>query len=456
MEQMTVKDIVRATGGRLLCGSEDVEIKSISIDSRRIPADALFVPLVGEKTDAHRFIGQAFDLGAAASLTSEHEERKDNRPWIRVEDTRTALQAIGRFYRKRLTLPLVGVTGSVGKTTTREMIAAALSAGFRVFKTSENHNSQVGVPITVTEIAAKDEIGVLELGISLPGEMPVIAGIAQVDMAVVTNIGTAHIEQLGSRENTMREKLRIQDGMKEGGILFLNGDDPLLRRQKAKPGCSTVYYGMGENCDYRAEELNLVAGYPTFTADCRGHRLRVSLGVAGEHNVTNAMAALAVADAYGVDLEAAAQKLSSFHGYKNRQQIFESRGITVIDDTYNASPASMLAALKVLMSMKQPGRKVAVLADMKELGRESGRFHREIGEWLAMHPVDLLVTYGELALEIEKGARAGGGAGAYRHYPPESREALKAELPTMLKPGDCVLLKGSNSMKLAEAAAALR
>ncbi|MCC8126653.1 MAG: UDP-N-acetylmuramoyl-tripeptide--D-alanyl-D-alanine ligase [Clostridiales bacterium] len=456
MEQMTVKDIVLATGGRLLCGSEDAEIRSISIDSRNVPAGALFVPLVGEKTDAHRFIGQAFDLGAAASLTSEHDEMEDHRPWIRVEDTRKALQAIGRYYRERLTLPLIGVTGSVGKTTTREMIAAALSAGFRVFKTSENHNSQVGVPITVTEIAAEDEIGVLELGISLPGEMPVIAGIAQVDMAVVTNIGTAHIEQLGSRENTMREKLRIQDGMKKGGILFLNGDDPLLREQKARSGCRTVYYGMGETCDYRAVEMSLVDGYPTFTADCRGRRIPVRLGVAGEHNVTNAMAALAVADAYGVDLNAAVQRLSSFHGYKNRQQIFESRGITVIDDTYNASPASMLAALKVLLSMERPGRRAAALADMKELGPESGRFHREIGEWLAAHPVDLLVTYGDLALEIEKGAKAGNGAGEYRHYLPKEREALIADLPQLLKPGDCVLLKGSNSMKLAEVAAALR
>lgn len=222
MEQITVKEILEATGGRLLCGSPDTPLDHVSIDSRTMKGNDLFVPLVGEKVDAHRFIGQAFDNGAAATFTSEHDVMEDNRPWIRVSDTKRALQALGAWYRRRLKLPLVGITGSVGKTTTREMVACALSARYRVYKTPANHNSQVGVPITMTEISGQDEIGVIELGMSEPGELTVIAGIAQIQMAVITNIGITHIEQLGSQENIFREKLSIQDGLTEHGILFLS------------------------------------------------------------------------------------------------------------------------------------------------------------------------------------------------------------------------------------------
>ena len=202
MENITVKEIVAATGGRLLCGNETQKIAHLSIDSRTMKGNDLFVPLIGEKVDAHRFIEQAFGAGAVAVLTSEHDTAEDaEHAWIRVADTKKALQDIGRYYRSRLSLPLVGITGSVGKTTTREMVAAALSAKYQVYKTPGNSNSQVGVPITLSEITSADEIGVLELGMSMPGELTVIAKIAQVDMAVITNVGITHIEQLGSQEN---------------------------------------------------------------------------------------------------------------------------------------------------------------------------------------------------------------------------------------------------------------
>lgn len=455
MEHMTIKDIVKAVNGRLLCGEETTPVAHISIDSRTMKGQDLFVPLVGEKVDAHRFIDQAFLAGAVAVLTSEHEAMEDDRPWIAVSDTKQALQAIGRYYRDRLTLQLVGITGSVGKTTTREMIAAALSAKYQVYKTPGNSNSQVGVPITLSEISEKDEIGVLELGMSEPGELTVIAQIAQVAMAVITNVGVTHIEQLGSQENIYREKLTIQDGLQAGGILFLNGDDPMLCKTVAKEGCKTVYYGTGVNASYRAEEIRIEDGYPRFIAVCGEKRLPVRLGIMGRHHVLNAMAALAVADANGVDLEAAVQKLEAFNGFKNRQQIREKDGITVIDDTYNASPVSMKAGLEVLHSMDRAKRKIAVLADMKELGADSHKFHREIGAWLATHPVDVLFTYGELAKEIEYGAREQENTCIYHHFDVEERDALKQALQQELRAGDCVLLKGSNSMKLGEVAASL-
>ncbi len=450
MEQMTVNDIVKATGGKLLCGDGGLLLEHISIDSRKMKGSDLFVPLIGEKVDAHRFIQQAFSAGAAATLTSRHDAMEDVRPWIQVEDTARALQAIGGYYRSRLTLPLVGITGSVGKTTTREMIAAALSAGYQVYKTPANYNSQVGVPITLSEISDRDEIGVLELGMSMPGELTVIAKLAGIDLAVITNVGVTHIEQLGSQENIYREKMTIQDGLKDGGVLLLNGDDPMLRRSRAREGFQTLYYGTGSHCDYRGEDIRIRDGYPEFTAVCRGVKVPVRLRVMGRHNVLNAMAALAVADWYQVPLEAAAEKLEAFDGFQNRQQVHKRDGITIMDDTYNASPVSMTAALEVLLSMESAGRRIAVLADMKELGENGAEFHREIGRWLAEHPVDALFTMGELAREI--GVEAEKKVPAWHHFEAGDRDGLFGLLSQKLETGDCVLLKGSNSMRLKEVA----
>ena len=267
MTGITVKELLEATGGNLLHGQEDQHVKHISLDSRTMEGDDLFVPIVGERVDAHRFLCQAIASGAAVVFTSEHhcgedvkacvrqqcgENREQERKalqaaWIEVSDTKKALQDLGSFCRKRLSLPLVGITGSVGKTTTREMIAEALSAGFKVYKTPGNSNSQVGVPITIAEIPQSAEIGVIELGMSEPGEMERIARVARVDCAVMTNIGIAHIEQLGSQECILEEKLHIQEGMPPEGILFLNGDDPLLASVVPKEGRKKVLYGLGRD-----------------------------------------------------------------------------------------------------------------------------------------------------------------------------------------------------------------
>ena len=255
MERITVGDITKACGGHLLCGNLNDRLLHIRLDSRQVGEGDLFVPLVGARKDGHDFIPQVLLAGAGAVLTSEHRFAQGEKAWIAVDDTKAALQRIGSFFRERNPLPLVGITGSVGKTTTREMIAAALSARYRVYKTPGNYNSQVGVPVTLSEIGSEDEIGVIELGMSEPGEMCRIARIARVNQAVMTNIGVAHIGQLGSQENICKEKLQIQEGMKEGGILFVNGDDTFLRKVKAKEGCQKISYGIGDNCDYQAVDI---------------------------------------------------------------------------------------------------------------------------------------------------------------------------------------------------------
>lgn len=450
MEHITVKDVLEATGGRLLCGSQKTPLRHVSIDSRTMKGDDLFVPLKGEKVDGHRFIRQAFENGAAASLTdgsaSWEESAGGNRPQILVPDTRTALQAFGAWYRRRLSLPLIGITGSVGKTTTREMVACALSARFRVYKTSGNHNSQVGVPITLTELSGKDEIGVIELGMSEPGELTVIARLAAIQMAVITNIGVTHIQQLGSIENIYREKLSIQDGLSHGGILFLNGDDELLKETKAREGFRTVYYGTGENCEYRAQDSRLEDGYPVFTAVCKEERVPVRLKVMGSHNVANAMVSLAVAAACGIPMKEAALRLSEFTGFENRQQLYRVNGMVIIDDTYNASPDSMKAGIKVLRSVSDCKRRIAVLADMKELGSGAPGFHYEIGAFIAANPVHAVVLLGELAKEIGRGVRE--LAPDIPVYEFSDRTHLSGWLQMQIVEGDAVLFKGSNSMEL--------
>ena len=334
MLRLTAQETARAVGGRLIAGEEGRLLTHISLDSRTMKGNDLFVPVIGERVDAHDFICQALENGASAVFTSRHRTREDveravaeqtgreaeqgeitsakaadfasaeasqrclSAAWIAVDDTRRALQALGSYLRDQISIPLVGVTGSVGKTTTREMAAAALSAGFRVYKTPGNSNSQVGVPITLAEIPEDARMGVIELGMSEPGEMTRIARVARVDCAIITNIGVAHIEQLGSQENILHEKLCIQDGMPEDGVLFLNGDDPLLAAVKI-PGRRIVRYGMGDTCDYRCEDLRLEDGYPVFTAVCAGRRVPVRLRVMGSHMVSNALASLAVADHFG-------------------------------------------------------------------------------------------------------------------------------------------------------------
>lgn len=458
MENIKIKDILEATGGILLNGNPNTEICHISIDSRNMRGNDLFVPLIGEKFDAHRFIIQAIENGAKASLTSEHDMSMEqiNGALIRVADTKAALQNIGRYVRKKRLLPLVGITGSVGKTTTREMVAAALSAKYQVFKTAENHNSQVGVPITITEIKQTDEIAVLELGMSEPGEMSVIARISQMDSALITNIGVTHIENLGSRENILHEKLNIQDGLKEGGTLFLNGDDALLRGVRAREGYHTVYYGIEAHNDYHAEQIKFSEGKPSFVMVHGEERIPVQLQMIGEHHILNALAALAVADLYQVPLEKAAMKLYDFDGFKNRQQVYKRQGITMIDDTYNASPDSMRAGIKVLSSIPVTGRRMAVLADMKELGEDTLQFHKEIGTFLVSHPIDVLITYGKLAEEIAEGAKREAEIQKKKievlSFDERKKNEMTAYLMKTLKAGDAVLFKGSNSMKLSETA----
>ena len=464
MVNMTVRDILAVTGGELLNGDPDLSLKSITTDSRVLPEGCLFVPIIGDHLNGHDYIERALMDGALGTLTSEteaYEHYEDNHPesdkvFILVADTTDAVQRIGKEAGRRLRIPEVGVTGSVGKTTTREMIAAALSSELNVYKTDKNFNNWLGVPITLCDIPEGTDIAVLELGLNVPGELGLISSLCDLQCAVITNIGVAHIEYYGTRDEIAKEKFTITRGFAQGDArkktLVLNADDPYVMKYKDLTGYPYVLYGTKENADYRAADIRVDFGKYTFDLYVRGRKkLTVTLSVLGRHNVLNALAAFAVADLYRVDLQQAAENLAGFTGFRNRLQRIEHDGYLLIDDTYNASPASMEAGLKVLSEIgygSGKGRRYAVLGDMFELGDEAPRFHYGVGAFASDLPIDAIYAVGRNAAEILKGAVDNGCAFECRHF--DSKEELTAFLKSILKPEDVVYLKASNGMKLKE------
>ena len=285
--KMTVEEIRRACGGKLLCGDPEAVVTSVSTDSRKIEPGALFVPIKGERTDAHAYITATFAAGAVATLTEEHTEMEDSHAWIRVPNTLSALQLIATAYRQRFSIPVVGVTGSVGKTTTKEMIALALSAEKKVMRTEGNHNSQVGLPLTMFRLEPEHEVAVVEMGMSDFGEMSRLAEIAAPNCAVITNIGISHIQQLKTQQNILGEKLHIIDRFQEDSVLFLNGDDPMLAGLRGKLRVKTRYFGMQPWCDDRAEQIAFHPNGVRFVFRTNGIAQEVDLPVLGLHNVTH-------------------------------------------------------------------------------------------------------------------------------------------------------------------------
>jgi len=454
LRTLTMQHIAEATGGRLT-GDPALTVTSIVIDSNQAKPGCLFVPQIGQRVDAHDFIGSAANNGAVAAVISrEPANIKVFSAWVTVDDTLRALQDIARYYRNRFSVPIITVTGSVGKTSTKDMIADALSVSLQVAKTAGNMNSRVGLPLSLLTMEDGDQAGVFELGMSEFGEIAELSGISLPDIAVITNIGLSHIEQLGSQENIMREKLSINAGMSDNGILVLNGDDPFLAPYRNNLPQRTVFYGMAEWCDYRAGEIVSDLTGVAFNLYYPGGRQEVHLPVPGQHNVYNALAALAVADLSSVPITDAASALADFHNEKMRLQISECGGIQVIDDTYNASPDSMRAALAVLADCHPEGRRIAVLADMFELGELSQQSHYELGLTVAALGIDLLLTVGERAAGIAAGAESVGGPVKTERFA-NNGEAL-ARLQVILEPGDAVLVKGSRGMHTEEIVAGIK
>ncbi|MBO4453377.1 MAG: UDP-N-acetylmuramoyl-tripeptide--D-alanyl-D-alanine ligase [Clostridia bacterium] len=436
-----LREIRNITEGGLYRESDGaLTVDGFFSDSRKAEKGKMFLALRGEKINGNAYIADVVKAGACA-LCDDREYFSEG--CVLVPDVRKALQKLAEHYRDNdlKDVRVIGVTGSVGKTTTKDMVACALSAGRTVHKTAGNANSQIGLPITVLDTPADCDIAVVELGMSYKGEMERISRVAKPDISIITNIGHSHIENLGSREAIRDEKIKIAAFSKPGSVMLLNGDEPLLKGLDLKD--KKVYYisVSDKNADCFACGIVSGAGGLSFTASIFGEKAEVRLKAIGIHYVMNALFSLAAAKLCGVDLASSCEKLASYESDGRRQYIYESEGHTVISDCYNAAPESMKAALSVLGGYRGR-RRVAVLGDILELGEGSPLYHKELSA-TADENADVLVTFGELARNYAESFK-----GEVYMFPADRGEELKEFLKMIIRPGDVVLYKASNGMRL--------
>ena len=436
--EFTLKQIADYTEGQLF-GDGNIKVKGFFTDSRQAEKDMMFLPIVGENVDAHRFIHTLPEKGCIATFSQVPlGENCAGISYILVENTVLALQKLAAGFGQTLSIPIIGITGSVGKTTTKEMIALALEANIKIHKTIGNANSQIGLPRTFLGIEPDDKAAVLEMGMSMPGEMGRLAKAAKPNIAVITNIGVSHIEFHGTKENIMKEKFHIADYLGSEGTLFVNGDDELLSKLTSD-NYKLCTFGTGENCSYRGVDIKEENGETSFTCVFGDKKFPVTIPTLGIHNVRNALVAIAICHTLGFDINKAAAALGTYKAPDMRQQIKKYGSVTVIDDSYNASPDSVKASLDILSSFK--GRKIAVLADMLELGDYSPIGHREVGAYAKEKGVDILFALGKESLATYEGF---GDSEHSRHF--DSIEEINSIIGDFVKNGDTLLIKGSRGM----------
>ena len=450
MMELNCKEIAQVTEGTIISGNPDTVIEGVSIDTRTINPGQWFVPLRGEKTDGHYFIADAFKKGAAGAFY-DYPFPPDNLPGviIKVNDTLKALQKLAEYYRQKFSPVVIGVTGSSGKTTTKDLIAQLLGKHFQVLKTEGNYNNHIGLPLTLLNLTHKDQVVILEMAMRGPGEIAQLAQISRPQWGIITNIGEAHVELLGSRENIALAKKELLDVIGKEGKALLNGDDQFLREIGREFIGEVHFFGWGDGVDFQARDYRLdedgvffIAGFPG------GEKKEFFLPLPGKHNVNNAMVALALGYMMGIDVTEMNFDAQSINISEGRMEIKTSpSGIKIIDDTYNANPSSMQASLNVLKELKQEGRKIAILGEMLELGSYAEEAHRGIGKNIKKNEIDCLITIGEMASYI--GKEANGKLEKLYHC----ENKLEAwEYLNQLAPGkgDCILIKGSRGLKLEE------
>lgn len=441
MGTITLKQAAQWCGGRVAPKYADVTFLGAGNDSRKIEPGQLFVALMGER-DGHDYIPAAMEKGAAAVLCSREV---GDCPAIIVDDTRKALGEIARAERKRIGMKVVGVTGSVGKSTTKEMIAAVLAKSYRVSKTPANHNNDIGMPMAVLAMSEDTQVAVLEMGMNHFREIAYLTSIAQPDVAVITNIGTMHIEHLGSQEGILQAKLEILEGMQEGGKVILNGDDPLLWNLHRREDIQIAYCGVqNPECGYLGSDIVQNPGLLQFNVKYGTLTFPVELSLEGLHFVSDALIAIGVGAEMGMNPSKIQEALSQFQNMAGRQEIFEAKGCTIIKDCYNAGPESMAAALAVLGN--KSGRRIAILGDMLELGVCTQAEHYRVGR-IAAEKADLLLAYGPNSSRIISGAITGGMSEA-KAKGFENRDEIVAAMKRVVKPGDVILIKGSRGMHM--------
>lgn len=445
MKNMTLKEITVACGG-IYYGEDShyyEEVSGVAIDSRKIRPGYLFVPIRGNRVDGHMFIPQVIEDGALCTLS---ERRMDgvSHPYILVSSTEQALKDIAEHYRKALGIKVVGITGSVGKTSTKEVIASVLSQKYSVLKTEGNYNNEIGLPLTIFNIRKEHEVAVLELGISQFGEMERLSKIARPDLCVITNIGVCHLENLRSREGILKAKTEIFNYMQPNASIILNGDDDMLSTITRVGKSAPMFFGLAAERDvYATEVRNLGLKGTACTIILPTGRVDVTIPVPGSHMVYNALAGACVGLKLGLTLDQIKTGIEALTPVSGRNHIIETGTYTLIDDCYNANPVSMKASLDVLHFAL--GRKVAILGDMFELGKNELEMHYEVGEYAARKQADLVICIGNLSQEIAEGVRSQ-SASPSQAVQFETVEEFLEQKDTLLKKGDTILIKASHAM----------
>ena len=465
MPNMTLENIAKACEGTYVGESADLQkvIAGAVTDSRKVEKDYLFIPIRGERVDGHCFIPDVFEKGALAVLSEAALDHPAG-PYILVDSTTDAMKKIAAFYRTQLDIKVVGITGSVGKTSTKEMIASVLSQKYSVLKTAGNFNNEIGLPLTIFNIRAKHQVAVLEMGISDFGEMHRLSTMAQPDICVITNIGLCHLENLGTRDGILKAKTECFEHMQPDGTVILNGDDDKLCTKKVVNGKPAIFYGMGkepllsadrepmaEKSIYATDVKNLgldgmQAHIYTPEGDFMAH-----IPIPGEHNVYNALAGTAVGLQLGLTIQEIQQGIACAQTISGRTNVIHTAGMTVIDDCYNANPVSMKASIEVLANTA--GRRIAVLGDMGELGENEVALHYSVGEAVGRSGIDVLFCAGKLASEYARAAATANVNCQIYYY--ETVEQLLPELLAFVKEGDTILVKASHFMQFPQIVEAL-
>ncbi|GER68406.1 UDP-N-acetylmuramoyl-tripeptide--D-alanyl-D-alanine ligase [Weizmannia acidilactici] len=428
-------------------------VQGVCIDTRKIEKGNLYVPLRGRNADGHKFVKDAIRKGAAASLwQKDMPDPPAHLPLIIVEDVEKSLQELAASYRRQLRAKVVGITGSNGKTTTKDMVASVLAQKYKVQKTEGNFNNHQGLPLTILSLDEDTEMAVVEMGMSAKGEISLLTHIARPDAAIITNIGEAHIQNLGSREAIADAKLEIAEGLPENGLLIYMGDEPLLQERVPKlAGIRTTTFGKGVANDLYPIGIRREDAGSTFRTNASGDT-EFYLPVLGEYNVINSLAAILAGREFGMGFGAIHEGLQKTRLTAMRMEMAEGiKGSKVINDAYNASPTSMRAAIQLIEQFEGAGRRILVLGDMLELGEREAEFHKEVGRELNPGKIDLVFTYGKLGRHIAEAANFPDG----RVFPFEDKEEMIAVLKDKIEVNDLILVKASRGMQLEEVVKAI-
>ena len=456
---LTMSELASICGGMLcLAGGQnnrDIPFSTVCTDSRESEKGSLFVALGGERVDGHDYIGAALARGGECILCERIPDNLTDKKYVAlvVNDSLRAIGELAKAYDRRIDNKKIAVTGSVGKTTTKEFIAAVLQENLRLHKTEGNYNSTLGMPLSLLTMKNDTQVSVLEMGMSSFGEIEYLSNIAQPDIAVITNIGSSHMEYLGSRENICRAKLEVVKGLKDGGLLLLNGDEPLLRNRKEIEGKKCEYVGFSKDCDVRASNVKVGTSKTYFDVTYKGVTVEgLSIPIVGEHYVYAALFAYAIAVNMNLDEDVIERGLNNFRSVGMRQTIFDIGDITVIQDCYNASPESMKASIVVLHNIVRQrgyGRMIALLGDMYELGACSNEAHETIGREFARRGGSALYTFGELANTIADGAVLGGmqNEAIFRNVDLSRPDISGEMIINTFMPGDMLLIKASRAVR---------